>query len=123
LELATGPEEAPVLPVLPVFPVLPVLPVLPESELLVLLVELEDEEPTPDVGVVRAVPAPGRSWATTTPMATVAPVAATMAPRVSARSRDLALSLSAGVLGWPVTDMWRSSSVGDAPIPTCSNRH
>jgi hypothetical protein len=55
------------------------------------------------VDVAEAVP--GRSWATTTPMTTVAPVAATIVPRVSVRSRDRALSRSAGVLGWTDFDM------------------
>ena len=91
------------------------VPVVPKSELP--LLEIEDEEPASDVAFVRAAPAPGRSWATTTPMATVAPVATTMAPLVSMRSRTLALSRSSGVLGWPKTVMWWSSSVGDAPYP------
>ncbi len=86
LELVIGLEDA------------PVLPVVPESELLVLLLDVEDEDPPSDAAVVRAEPAPGRSWATTTPMATVAPAEAAIAHRVSARSRDFALSLSAGVL-------------------------
>jgi phosphotriesterase-related protein len=42
-------------------------------------------------------------------MATVAPVAATITPRVRRRSLDLALSRSAGVLGWAVVDMWQES--------------
>ena len=59
----------------------------------------------PDAAVVEdvvAVPdalAPGRSWATRTPMPTVAPVAATTTPRVRVRSLDLALSLASGALG------------------------
>ena len=61
-----------------------------------------------DVAVAAFDPAalaPGWSWATTMPRATVAPVAATIAPRVTTRSRALALSLSAGVLGWSGADM------------------
>jgi hypothetical protein len=60
--------------------------------------------------------APGRSWATTTPMTIVAPDAATIVPRVSMRSRDRALSRSEGVLGWADSDMcvtllgWRTPS-------------
>jgi hypothetical protein len=98
----------------------PVFPVVPESEPLVMLLDLEGDDPPSDVAVVRAAP-PGRSWATTTPMAAVAPVAATIAPRVSAPSRDFALSLSAGVLGRTTTDMWWGFLGRDAPIPTCSN--
>jgi hypothetical protein len=92
-EVAVGAEVE-----VPVFPVVPVVPESPESEV------PADEELPPDVEdgvlvvVVRVAPAPGRSWATTMPMATVAPVAVTMAPRVRKRSRDLARSLAAGVL-------------------------
>jgi hypothetical protein len=90
--------------------------------------DVEDVEPDigdvePDVEDAPAAWAPGRSWATTIPMTTVAPVAATTAPCVKVRSRDCALALAAGELCWSGADMWRESSVGDAPIPTWSNRH
>jgi hypothetical protein len=93
------------------------------------VVDCEDEEDAvPDSPVVPAsaespaVPAdptetaPGRSWATTTPMTIVAPDAPTIVPRVSMRSRDRALSRSEGVLGWTDSDMcvtllgWRTPS-------------
>jgi hypothetical protein len=81
-------------------------------------IDVEDEDPPSGVAVVGVAPAPGRSWATTTPMATVAPAAAAaIAPRVSARNRDVALSLPAGVLGSPAADIWWASSVGDRPHP------
>ena len=65
--------------------------------------DFDDEDV--DVAEVFTALASGRSWATTTPMATVAPAAATIAPRVSVRSRDCTLSLSAGVLGWAESGM------------------
>jgi hypothetical protein len=112
-------------------PVLPVVPVLSEPEV---SAELPDNEPPPDaeldpddedVDVDVAVPpdalAPGRSWATAIPMATVAPVAATTAPRVRVRRRLLARSLSAGVFGWPWTDIRWRSLVGGSPTPPRSN--
>jgi hypothetical protein len=91
-EVAVGGEVE-----VPVFPVVPVVPASPDSEV------PADEELPPDVDddVVVVVPlalAPGCSCATTIPMATVAPAAVTMAPRVRKRSRDLARSLAAGVL-------------------------
>lgn len=118
-ELAVGAEED---------DEVPLFPVVPESDfvsdpLLDVDADPDDEEVAWDVAVPAAAPAPGRSWATTIPMATVAPVVAATTPRVRVRSRDLALSLCAGVLGWPGADMWLESSVGDAPIATCSNRH
>ena len=69
-----------------------------------------------------AVP-PGRSWATRIPMATVAPVAVTIAPRVRNRSRAFALSLSRGVLGWTGPDMRKSSLLEGKPIRSCAVRH
>lgn len=111
-ELAVGADEEDEVPVFPEFDVVPD--------------PLLDVEADPDDDLVGAVVAaarvPGRSWATTIPMATVAPAAATTTPWVSVRSRDLALSLSAGELVWPGADMWWGSSVCDAPIATCSNR-
>ncbi len=83
----------------PVLPELEVSEVLPDEELPLLDVE-------PDPVVVGAALAPGRSWATTTPRAAVAPAAATTAPRVRVRRRDFARSLSAGVLDWTEADMW-----------------
>jgi hypothetical protein len=92
-EVAVGAEAE-----VPVFPVVPVVPESPEAEV------PADEELPPDVEdevVVVVAPValvPGCSCATTIPMATVAPAAVTMAPRVRKRSRDLARSLAAGVL-------------------------
>lgn len=68
-------------------------------------VDPDDEVDERDTAVDAAAWVLGRSWATTIPMATVAPVAATTAPRVRVRSRDVALSLSAGELGWRGADM------------------
>jgi hypothetical protein len=79
-----------------------VVVVVPEPEV------SDDMLPLLDVEAAALVPtalAPGWSWETTMPMATVTPVAATIAPRVTARSRALALSLSAGVLGRAGADM------------------
>jgi hypothetical protein len=129
-DVTVADEELPVgvvvdvAPVLPVFPVLPVVPVVPESEefevvpdeelpVLVVRVEFDDEEVAS--AAVPAAWAPEWSWATTTPRATVAPVAATMAPRVRNRSREWALSLSAGVLGWAGSGMWGNPRSGTAP--------
>jgi hypothetical protein len=108
LELCVGvreDEDEDDVPEFPVFPVVPVSDVPAESpgeELPLLDVE---EEVEPDPVVVDAALAPGRSWATTTPRAAVAPAAATTAPRVRVRRRDFARSLSAGVLDWTVPDM------------------
>jgi hypothetical protein len=85
-------EEADEVPLLPA-----VVVVVPEPD------ASDDALPLLDVEAPALAPAalaPGRSWETTMPMATVAPVAATIAPRVRTRSRALALSRSAGVLGW-----------------------
>jgi hypothetical protein len=94
-------------------PELPVVPVaesaesdlLPFEELWVFVAAVDFDEEEVESVEERTVLAPGRSWATTTPMAIVAPAAATIAPRVSVRSRDWALSRSAGVLGWGDSDM------------------
>ena len=65
----------------------------------------DDALPLLDVEAAALVPtalAPGWSWETTMPMATVAPVAATITPRVTTRSRDygsVPLGGCAG-LGW-----------------------
>jgi hypothetical protein len=128
LDVGACEEEVPVfpvLPVVPVFPVLPVLPVDPEVEAPPFAVE---EEVDPDVAVplvpvvavvLLASLALGRSWATTTPIATVAPVAAMTAPRVRNRSRTLARSLSADVLSCSGDDMrLRFLGWSNAPTPT-----
>jgi hypothetical protein len=85
------------------------VPEVPAVVVFVLEADVSDDAlPLLDVeaaALVPAAPAPGWSWETTMPMATVAPVAATIAPRVTTRSRALALSLSAGVLGWAGVDM------------------
>lgn len=122
-------EEVPVFPVLPVLPVFPVLPVDPDTDVPPFAVE-EDVDPevaaplAPVVAVVLLAPvAPGRSWVTTTPIATVAPVAAMTAPRVRNRSRTLARSLSPGVLSCSGDDM-RLHFLGwsSAPTPTTPPR-
>jgi hypothetical protein len=91
-------DEVPVFPVVPVFPER--LDVLSESELPSSEVVVVVDDPG-EVGavVLPTALAPGRSCATTTPMATVAPVAAMTAPRVRIRRRNLALSLSTAVFG------------------------
>jgi len=91
-----------------------------DEEPAVVVVELEpdvsdDALPLLEVDPAALVPtalAPGWSRETTMPRATVAPVAAMITPRVTPRSRALALSLSAGVLGWAGVDMWAGSFVG-----------
>jgi hypothetical protein len=91
-------EEADEVPEVPAV----VVVVVPEPDV------SDDALPLLDVEAAALVPtalAPGWSWDTTMPIATVAPVAATIAPRVTTRSRALALSLSAGVLGWAGADM------------------
>jgi hypothetical protein len=105
-------DEVPVLPVFPVEPVSldeevpPLEPVLPEPD------EVDpDEVPCPDVLL-----APGWTWATTIPIAAVAPVAARTIPRVRRRSRDRAISLLWGVFGWLLDDMWLENlSFGTLP--------
>jgi hypothetical protein len=72
-----------------------------EEELPPATVVLVAPDPEPD-GTVAAVPVlldPAWPWDTTTPMATVAPVAAMTAPRVRLRSRARAVSLLWGVGG------------------------
>jgi hypothetical protein len=84
-------------PEFPVVPVSPVLPVVPESDEPEAVPDEEPPEPVAEVecedeDVVSAdAPAawaPEWSCATTTPMAAVAPVAATITPRVRNRSRE-----------------------------------
>jgi hypothetical protein len=99
-------DEVPVLPVSPVLPVFPVLPVVPVSEDPDVVSDDELPPVAPSVleeelvslVVVDAL-APGWSWETTTPITTVAPAAVTIAPLVRSRSRALARSLSAGLVG------------------------
>ena len=115
-------DDVPVFPVLPVLPVLPVVPEFPDEE----LPEVADDPPVvaapepddvPEVPVTLAVLLdPGWSRDTTTPMTTVAPVAAKTAPRVSARSRDLALSLLSGVGGWSIWGMWSGYLYWGTPL-------
>lgn len=86
----------------------------PDEEVLVGL----DEDAAPVLPLVPVVPEPAEvlfeelwvfaavdSWATTTPRKTVAPAAATMAPRVSVRTRAWARSRPPGVFGWVDSDM------------------
>ena len=92
-------EEDEEVPVFPVFPVVPVFPEasdvpfevpLPSSEVALLSsVVVTVVDPDVEVGVeLPAELAPGRSCATTNPTATVAPVAAMIAPRVRTRRRE-----------------------------------
>jgi hypothetical protein len=100
-------------------PVSPVDPVVPADELWVFVVPADDGEEEVESVEDRTAPPPGRSCATTTPMTTVAPVAATIAPRVSMRNRDWALSRSVAGLGWAESDM-----VGDVPrLETSPSEH
>ncbi|HEX4127191.1 MAG TPA: hypothetical protein VHX67_06390 [Acidimicrobiales bacterium] len=103
-------EEVPVFPVVPVVPASEEPDAAPDDEapLAVAVVDraVDDDDGDDDAPDVRTTPAPGWSWATTIPMATVAPVAATITERVRTRSRARALSLSAGVLGRVGVGMW-----------------
>jgi hypothetical protein len=92
-ELALGADEVPVVPdeELPLFVVEAVPELDDEVDPFEVLVESGES-------AVRCVLlAPGCSRATTTPIAAVAAVAATMAPRVRLRSLDRAFSLDSGV--------------------------
>jgi phosphotriesterase-related protein len=94
----------PVFPVAlePVFPVLPVVPVAPVFPPVVVDPWPDDETPPPedvDEPEPLAAVAPGCSWATTTPMPIVAPIAASAAPRVRVRSLAWAFALLCGVCG------------------------
>jgi hypothetical protein len=61
---------------------------------------VDDEDPaTEPVDPFVVLELPGCSLATTTPMATVAPVAASTAPKVRERNRDAVLSRSRGAFG------------------------
>jgi hypothetical protein len=101
-----------VLPELPVLPVLPDVPLDEEPPALVLVPAVEPELFAPLCGLL----APGWSWATTIPMATVAPVARRAAPRVRSRTRAWPRSRLPGVVGWMRGDMpWRTSCLGTGP--------
>ncbi len=110
-ELCVGVRDD--VPEFPVFPELEVSEVPPDEELPL----LDVDEVDPDPAVVGAELAPGRSWATTTPRATVAPAAATTAPRVRVRKRVFALSLSAGVFVSTRPDMWLTFLGRGRPYP------
>jgi hypothetical protein len=70
-----------------------------------------DDEPDPPVPdevlppALRVLLEPGCSWATTTPMTTVMPVAASTATRVTMPSRVCARPRDSGVWGWLGRDM------------------
>jgi hypothetical protein len=84
-------EEEDVVPVLPVVPVVPESEesdVVPDEELPILVTAVDFDEEDVAFAEVPTALAPGRSWATTTPRASVAPVAATIAPRVRIRNRE-----------------------------------
>ena len=67
---------------------------------------------------------PECSCATTTPMATVAPVAARTAPRLNQRNRDVVLSRWRRALAHMTDGHWMGNLFrGDAPIPPSSTRH
>lgn len=97
-------DDVPVVPELPVVLVVAVVPEDPDAELPLLEVDV-DAECVLEVAAFFWAVAPGWSLETTTPMATVAPVATTITPRVSVRTRDRALSLSPAVLGWGMAGM------------------
>jgi hypothetical protein len=92
-----------VLPELPVVPVVPELP-LDEDEDPPVVVPVPAVDPDPVVPLC-TLPAPGCSWATRIPIATVAPVTARTTPRVSCRRRAWAMSRLPGVLVWMRRDM------------------
>jgi hypothetical protein len=100
--VVVGVDDVPVLPVVPVFdeevPLDAEVPPEPDDE-----VEPDEVPVDPDVFGCAVLPAPGWTWETTIPITAVAPVAASMAPRVRWRSRDRAFSLFSG--GYDV-DMW-----------------
>jgi hypothetical protein len=99
-ELDVGAElpELPVLPVLPELPVLPVLREAPSDAELPVLVPLPAFDPEVFAPLCRLL-APGWSWATTIPMATVAPVARRAAARVRIRTRAWPRSRLSGAFG------------------------
>jgi hypothetical protein len=100
-----APDEVEPDPVLPVFPVLPELPEEDDPGVVVVVAPV----PLPDPPVVVATPEPACSFATTTPMTAVRPVAASTEARVSVRTRDQAFCRSDGV-SWGVG---RNMSIGD----------
>jgi hypothetical protein len=93
-------EDVPVLPVVPVVPASEEPDRAPDDEDPPVVVAVDGPVDAADVPDARVAVAPGWSCATTMPMATVAPVAATITERVRTRRRAWALSLSAGVRGW-----------------------
>ena len=95
----------------------PVFPV--DEDPAVVEVEVLELEDRAGGAGVRA-PAPSRSCATTMPMTTVAPVAASTAPRVNERSRDLVFSLSREAFGWTGGHQFGPLSWG-RPYPTILN--
>jgi hypothetical protein len=107
-------------------PVVPSVVVVSEpdapGDLSVVALAPDEEEVEPDVALAPAAPAPGWSWETTIPMTTVAPVAATIAPLVTARSRALPLSLSVCPLGWAGAGMWSVPPFGNSSIRTSAFR-
>jgi hypothetical protein len=79
---------------------------------------VDDEDPaTEPVDPFVVLVLPGCSFATTMPMATVAPVAARTAPQVSERNRDVVLSRSRGVFGKWLADMWMGNLSWERPYP------
>jgi hypothetical protein len=112
LELAAGAEELPERPVLPLEK--PLAPDPPEPEV------GEDPEDVPPEAepwpLSRVLPDPGCSWATTTPMTIVAPLAARTAPRVRPRNRAFARSLFSGVWGGSVGVTCMGTSAVGTPL-------
>ena len=99
-------------------PELPVLPVLLESpdEVDPDVVVVVAPVPPPDAPVVEVALEPACSFATTTPMRAVSPVAASTEATVTARTRDRALWRSDGVGGGVGRDMAIGDlRFGDAP--------
>jgi hypothetical protein len=99
------PDEVEPDPELPVFPVLPEFPEEDDPGVVVVVAPA----PLPEEPVVVAALEPACSFATTTPMTAVRPVAASTEARVSVRTRDRAFWRSDGV-GWGVG---RDMAIGD----------
>ncbi|MFZ0251103.1 MAG: hypothetical protein WAL61_14250 [Acidimicrobiales bacterium] len=100
VEVGAEDEEVPVLPVVPVVPETEDPDAVPDEEAPLVVAVVDRPADAVDAPDDRTALAPGWSRATTMPMATVAPVAATITERVSTRSRAWALSLPAGVRAW-----------------------
>ena len=88
-----APDEVEPDPELPVFPVLPEFPEEDDPGAVVVVAPV----PLPEEPVVVAALEPACSFATTTPMTAVRPVAASTEARVSVRTRDQAFWRSDGV--------------------------